>query len=102
MAESEIRLMTTVVVEDHVEFTLGSLCQASGAEPEQVRALIDECLLDPTGTSAEEWRFSGDALPRTRRALRLVRDLELDWPGVALVMALLEENERLRSLLRRR
>ena len=39
--------------------------------------------------------------PQTRRALRLAHDLELSLSGVALVLDLLAEIERLQSALRR-
>lgn len=91
-----------VVVEEHVSFTLTALCQASGAAPDRIHALVAEGLLQPTGQGPPDWRFGGDALPQTRRALRLARDLELDLAAVALVMDLLAEIEHLRSRLPRR
>lgn len=89
----------TLVVEEHVSFGLSALCHASGADLEQVRALVAEGMLQPTGASPEHWQFSGHALPQTRMALRLARDLELDLAAVALVMDLLAEIDRLRSRL---
>jgi chaperone modulatory protein CbpM len=91
-------LMTeAVVVEEQVLFTLPALCQASGAAQEQVHALVDEGLLQPQGQGPQDWHFAGDALPRTRRALRLARDFGLDLAAVALVMELLAEIALLRS-----
>jgi chaperone modulatory protein CbpM len=87
----------TLVVEEHVSFGLSALCHASGADHEQVRALVAEGLLQPTGASPEHWQFSGGALAQARKALRLARDLELDLAAVALVMDLLAEIDRLRS-----
>lgn len=88
-----------LVVEEHVSFGLSALCHASGADPEQVRALVAEGLLQPVGDTPVDWLFPGEALPQTRRALRLARDLELDLAAVALVMDLLAEIDRLRSRL---
>jgi chaperone modulatory protein CbpM len=101
MADTYVLTTETVVVEEHVVFTLTALCQASGADAEQVDALVGEGLLQPTGQGPQDWRFSGDALPQTRKALRLARDLELGLPGVAIVLDLLAEIETLRSRLRR-
>ena len=100
MADIVVLTTATVVVEEQVSFTLSALCQASGAEQALVHGLVGEGLLQPTGQSTEDWRFSGDALPQTRKALRLVRDFELDLAAVSLVMALLAEIDRLRSRLR--
>ena len=100
MADIVVLTTATVVVEEQVSFTLSALCQASGAEQALVHGLVGEGLLQPTGQSTEDWRFSGDALPQTRKALRLTRDFELDLAAVSLVMALLAEIDRLRSRLR--
>jgi chaperone modulatory protein CbpM len=48
---------------------------------------------------ASQWRFSGSALRRARTALHLQRDLEINLPGVALALELLEELEELRREL---
>jgi len=102
MADSADHVTDPLVVEAHVSFTLLSLCQASGAGHEQVHALVDEGLLQPAGQDPQDWRFNGDALARTRKALRLARELQLDLPAAALVMELLAEIDRLRAELRRR
>jgi chaperone modulatory protein CbpM len=100
MADVVVLTTASVVVEEQVSFTLSALCKASGAEQALVHGLVGEGLLQPTGQSTEDWRFSGDALPQTRKALRLTRDFELDLAAVSLVMALLAEIDRLRSRLR--
>lgn len=100
MAATHVLTTETVVVDDQVVFTLTALCRASGAQAEQIQALIDEGLLEPAGQGPEQWQFSGSALPRTRTALRLARDFELGLPGVAVVMDLLAEIDRLRAQLR--
>ena len=98
---SSVYVLTThaVIVEEHCSFTLPSLCHASGARTEQVRALVGEGVLHPTGLDPTDWQFAGDALARTRRALRLARDLELGMAGVALVLDLLVEIDDLRIQL---
>jgi chaperone modulatory protein CbpM len=100
MAEILVFTTATVVVEDPVSFTLSELCQASGAGRELVDGLVGEGLLQPTGQGPEDWRFSGDALPQTRKASRLARHFELDLAALSLVMELLAEIDCLRSRLR--
>ena len=99
---AEIFVLTTeaVVVEEHVSFNLSALCQASGAQEDLVHGLVGEGLIQATGRGPENWRFSGDALSQTRKALRLARDFELDLAALGLVMDLLAEIDRLRSRLR--
>lgn len=100
MADHPAVTTEAVVVEEHVSFTLVSLCQASATDPEQVEALVGEGVLQPAGQGPHDWRFGGEALAQTRRAIRLARDLELSVSGVALVMDLLAEIERLQARLR--
>ena len=57
--------------------------------------LVEEGVLSVVEVS-REWHFTGDALRRARLAVRLERDLELNLPGVALALELIEELEQLR------
>ena len=102
MADVDVLMIATVVVEEHVSFDLATLCRASGAHAHQVHALVDEGLLQPTGQGPDAWRFGGEALPQTRQALRLAREFDLDLPAVALVMDLMAQIEQLRASLRGR
>jgi chaperone modulatory protein CbpM len=99
MADLSTPTAATRVIEEHVSFSVSALCHASGADLEQLQALVAEGLLQPTGDSPLDWRFLGHALPQTRKALRLARDLQLDVAAVVLVMDLLAEIDRLRSRL---
>lgn len=118
------------VVEEQIEFTLVELSRAVGADEEQITALIFEGVIEPlapAGTgeplaSADmgagaprfarmnlsqqvaeraQWRFSGSALRRARLAFSLARDLEVNPPGVALALDLIDEIEALRAMLHR-
>jgi chaperone modulatory protein CbpM len=89
------------VVEEDVRFTLVELSQACCAEQELVLTWVFEGVLEPVGESPEDWRFSGDSLRRARLALRLSHDLEINPPGVALALDLLDEIAELRARLQR-
>jgi len=101
MSETPRTLLEGVIVEEHVEFTLIELGRASGADAEQLRALVDEGALTPRGAGPDDWRFGDDALRRARTALRLTRDLELNPAGAALVLDLLDRIDALEARLRR-
>jgi len=101
MADSSGYAVDTLVVDEQLVFTLTTLCQATGADTEQLLALVQEGLLQPQGERPEDWRFSGTAMPQARMALRLMRDLDIGLSGAAVVMDLLAEIDRLRAQLRR-
>ena len=86
---------TTVEVE--FSLTLVQLCRACGARAEQVTEWVDEGALEPEGSDPGEWRFAASSLRRARMAARLARDFEIGAPGIALVLDLLDEIERLKT-----
>ena len=85
-----------MVVEEHVVFNFTALCRASGANDIQLQALVDEGLLQPSGSGPQDWQFSGESLLQTRRVLRLAHELDLSLHGTAIVMALLAQIEALK------
>lgn len=101
MTSSPRVAVDAVIVDEETRFTLAELSRCCGVERETLVALVDDGALEPCDASADEWLFSGRSLARARLALRLARDLELDVPGTALVLDLLDEIEALRSRLRR-
>jgi chaperone modulatory protein CbpM len=87
------------IVEDEVHLSIIELCHTINIEQEDLVAWVQEGILNPIGHSPEDWRFSGDALSRAKKALRLTRDLEINTPGVAMVLDLLDEISELRKQL---
>jgi chaperone modulatory protein CbpM len=84
-----------VVVEQHLQLSVDELGRACRCSRETVLALVHEGVLRPMDVGATDWRFEGEALTRANRALRLLHDLELNMPGVALAMQLLDRIDHL-------
>jgi chaperone modulatory protein CbpM len=101
MTRTTVTFIGGAVVEEDVHLTLVELCQACSAEEEYVLTWVVEGVLTPVGESPRDWRFGGESLRRARLALRLTRDLELNPPGVALALDLLDEIAVLRARLQR-
>jgi chaperone modulatory protein CbpM len=89
------------VVEEELTLSTVELSRASHASEAHIEVWVSEGVLQPSGTSPEQWRFSGRSLTRVRVAMRLARDLEINSPGVALALDLLDEIEALEARLRR-
>ncbi|HEY2189343.1 MAG TPA: chaperone modulator CbpM [Caldimonas sp.] len=87
------------VVEEDLELTTLELCRACHTSEQQIELWVVEGVLQPRGESRESWRFGGDSLARMRTATRLMLDLELNTPGVALALDLLERIAELESRL---
>ena len=86
--------LSGVILDRHTSFTLVEFCQACGVTTELVVEMVQEGVIEPEGARRRDWRFHGEALVRAQRALRLVDDLQVNWPGAALALDLLEELER--------
>jgi len=84
-------------------FTLEEFCEACGLNMQIVLELVEHDIVDPEKYAAEttSWSFSIYALHRVQRAMRLRRDLEIDFPGLSLALDLLDEVDRLRDQVRR-
>lgn len=90
-----------VILDERTVVTATELTRVCGVSLEQVRMMVSEGMLHPLGAAPEQWRFTGIEVRRTRRALRLQQDLELNLAGAALALDLLDEVEQLRSRVRR-
>lgn len=80
-----------------VTFTISEFCLYSGVSQEELYEIVGLGLVEPARTNITPWEFDDRALSQVNRAQRLRRELELDWPGIALALSLLDENERLRT-----
>lgn len=83
------------------DIRLDELSRSLRCSTELLVTLVHEGVLEPHGESPQEWHFAGASLQRARRAVRLVRDLEINPPGVALALELLDEIRRLEAELAR-
>ncbi|MDP9046164.1 MAG: chaperone modulator CbpM [Pseudomonadota bacterium] len=94
--------LTATVVEDDAPLSLAELARACRAAEDQLHVWVVEGVLSPIGNSPDEWRFTGSSLRRARIALTLTRELEVNPPGVALALDLMERIDALEAHLRRR
>lgn len=76
---------------------LEELCECARLSRATLLEIIEVGIVEPQERRGETWLFGAEAVIAVRRAARLQRELELDWPAIALAMSLLEEVEALRS-----
>ncbi len=92
---SSIREDISIVMEDINDLTLSDLCRACGTHADIIIELIGEGVIDISDMDRsppqEHWRFTGVQLHRAKVAVRLHRDLGVNFAGAALVLQLLEE-----------
>jgi len=92
-----ISVSTGKILDEHLEFSLYQICRYCDLESEQVVEMVTEGIVEPRGDRPVNWRFNGYMLKRVQIATRLQRDLEINLPGVAVIIDLLNELEQLRQ-----
>ncbi|MFE8070202.1 chaperone modulator CbpM [Marinobacteraceae bacterium S3BR75-40.1] len=88
------------ILDDEVRLSLAELCRNCDVHAEYVIELVEYGVLHPRGHEPRSWEFAGRDLMRIKKALRLRRDLDINLPGLALSMELLDEIDELRRALR--
>jgi chaperone modulatory protein CbpM len=92
--------ISAMLLDDSVELSLAELCTACRVSEELVIDIVAEGIVEPLGVERGQWRFSGVAVTRIQRVIRLQQEFDVNLPGAALALELLEEIERLRRARR--
>lgn len=79
----------------NIHITLQEVCSNTGLSREAVVQIVEHGIVEPQGEEPEQWLFDDQCLCLVQRARRLQQDLDLNWPGIALVIELLEQRDRL-------
>lgn len=90
-----------VLLNSETVFSVREFCRACGVERSLLLTMLDEGVIEPV-PGRSDLEFHGEALIRARRAVRLVEDLGVNWPGAALALDLLDELESLEVRLGKR
>lgn len=96
MTRDEMDILMGQLLDESLEFELAEFCRVCRANEDFIAALVAEGVIEPRGEDRPQWRFTGRSVRRTQVAVRLYNDLDVNLPGVALALDLLEEIERLR------
>jgi chaperone modulatory protein CbpM len=102
MPSSNDQALSGAIFEESAVLTVKDLSRMCGVDERHIVEFVEEGVLTVVEINTAEWHFTGAALRRTRLALRLERDLELNLAGVALALELMEELEHLRRELKAR
>lgn len=79
-----------------ITLQIDELCERVALTPEDVVEIVSYGIVVQSKPQAEQWEFTPDAVALAARAARLRRDLDLNWPGVALALELLDKVDALR------
>ena len=88
-SRTRTRPRTQLSTPDPARLALEALARRAGLHPDMVRRLVALGLVQPSGGSAAAPLFRAEDAPLLARAVRLRRDLGLNYAGAVLVCELL-------------
>lgn len=88
MANDDIQILN-----ERVTFSLRQVCQTCRVDQAFVHELVAEGIIEPKEPRDPEWVFDGISLVRISKAYRLHYELDVNLPGVALALELLDRLE---------
>jgi chaperone modulatory protein CbpM len=86
-----------IIVTQELTYTLSELCEICEVHVERINEIIDYGIIASKEKSPKQWRFSYSEMETLQKVLRLERDLDLNMPGIAMTLDLLEQVETLRK-----
>ncbi len=87
-----------MVTTNVIQMTVSELCECEGVSSTVLVQLVENDIAHPVlGQQVEDWVFDANGVIWVKKAIRLHRDLELDWLAVATLVDLLRERDRLAS-----
>ncbi len=93
----DIEAVAGEIVDETVQYGLKDVCEVCEVHAERVVEMVEAGIIEARGEQPAAWRFSAVSVMRSRKALRLQRDLEINIPGIAVTLDLLDEVESLRG-----
>lgn len=76
--------------------TITEFCFQTGVLEDELQEIVGLGIVKPLQVQSECWLFDDAAVIIVHRAVKLYHELEIDWPGIAFAMNLLDENEKLK------
>lgn len=76
---------------------MNELCESCKISVEVIIEIVNLGIIEQSGSDPQSWQFSTHMVTTIHKALRLRQDLDIDWPGVAVALDLIEEMEQLRQ-----
>jgi len=98
MAVSAKTISSLKIISHDFSVSFTELCEAANMSADYLEELIAYNIIKPnSGNSAEDWKFSSNSIKVVNKAIRLHRDLEIEWADIALVVDLLDEIDQLET-----
>lgn len=82
---------------ENIIYTTYAICHSHNLNKEIVYEMVSWGIADPIGNSPENWQFTQNDYERIERAERFRKELDINIPGAALAIDLIDEIQHLRN-----
>lgn len=89
------RILEGSPIDETAWIAIADFCAWLHVERHWVVSLVEAGVIEPRGAAPEAWAFPASDIVRVRAVTRLVRDLDVNLEGAAVIVDLLEERRRL-------
>jgi len=96
---ADTMIITGVLMDETVTYSYLDVCERCHLSEDALVEMLEHGLFTPHVTHLENIQFDQKTLGKIQAACRLQRDLELNLPGVVLVLELLDELAYIRDEL---
>lgn len=96
MADKDILVLS---MEAQSELSLEELCEVCHVTQAFIHELVEYGAIEPQGVSVELWRFTPSHMRRIQTVKRLQHDLDVNLPGAALAIDLMDQIDKMRAQL---
>lgn len=92
-------VVTAVLIDEHTTISIVDVCQRCGISEDVLLEMIEHGLFSQQVAYSKNMYFDEKKIGRIQAASRIQHDLDVNVPGVVLVLELLDELEQLRNQL---
>ncbi len=82
---------------ENIVYTTHAICHTYQLNQEVINEMVSWGIAEPFGENPEKWLFTQNDYERIGRASRFRKELNINIPGTALALQLLEEIQKLRD-----
>lgn len=85
------------MVNENIIYTTHAIRHTHKLSQETINEMVSWGIAEPSGCNPEKWLFTQKDYERIERALRFRKELNINIPGAALALQLIEEIQNLRN-----
>lgn len=82
---------------ENVIYTTYAICHTHNLNKDIINEMVSWGIADPMGDNPDNWLFTQNDFERIERAIRFRKELDINIPGAALAIELIEEIKHLRN-----